>query len=96
MEAEPAEPAAPPPSEEPEAPKPEPPEPAKPKPRRKKATVLEPAQQEPPRAKRQNQRTATPPALLVDQTFWAGLLATQKARKREHRQQTLSNFRIFS
>ena len=94
---EPAEPVAPPPSEEPEAPKPEAPEPAKPKPRKKKATIRDdPVLQEPPsRPKRQNQRTSTPPALVVDQTFWAGLLATEKARKREARQQTLSNFRIF-
>ena len=101
---EPAEPVAPPPSEEPEttepeAPKPEAPKPEapKPKPRKKKATIREdPILQEPAtRAKRQNQRTSTPPALLVDQTFWAGLLATEKARKREARQQTLSNFRIF-
>jgi len=96
---EPAEPVAPPPSEEPEPPKPaEPeapkPEDPKPKPRKKKATIRE-EPQEPARAKRQNQRTSTPPALLVDQTFWAGLLATEKARKREARQQTLSNFRIF-
>jgi len=95
---EPTEPVAPPPSEEPEPPKPaEPeapkPETPKPKPRKKKVTIREP--QEPVRAKRQNQRTSTPPALVVDQTFWAGLLATEKARKREARQQALSNFRIF-
>ena len=94
---EPTEPVAPPPSEEPEPPKPaepEAPKSEKPKPRKKKATIRE-EPQEPARAKRQNQRTSTPPALLVDQTFWAGLLATEKARKREARQQTLSNFRIF-
>ena len=93
--------------EAPEAPEPEPvappeePEPAKPpepkpKPRKKKETIRDPVLQElPSRAKRQNQRVATPPALVVDQTFWTGLLATQKARGREARQEKLSNFRIF-
>jgi len=95
--AEPTEPAEPAEPADPTQPT-EPAEPAtpKPKPRKKKTTIRDPAQQEPPtRAKRQNQRVITPPSLVVEQTFWTGLLATQKARKREARQQTLSNFRIF-
>jgi len=72
-----------------------PPQPApKPKPRKKKAR--DPVPQELPQApKRTNRRVATPPSLVVDQAFWSGLLATQKARGREARQEKLSSFRIF-
>ena len=106
MEVEAAEPAPPPepvsqPVPEAEVPAPEPPAPeppapeARPKTRKKKTVRESPATPEAPRVKRQNPRTQTPPSIVVDQAFWAGLLATQKAMKREARQETLSNFRIF-
>ena len=44
--------------------------------------------------KRVNNRTATPPSIVVDQAFWSGLLATHRAMKREGRTQRYSNFAI--
>ena len=90
--AEPPVPAEPPVSQA--APEAEPPA-ARPKTRKKKTVRESPATPEAPRVKRQDPRTQTPPSIVVDQAFWAGLLATQKAMKREARQETLSNFRIF-
>ena len=51
---------------------------------------------EPPvrEAKRPNRRMQTPPSIVVDQNFWSGLLATQRAMRREAKAHRFSNLAI--
>ena len=95
---EPAEPQQPPPPQEP-TPVAEPPAQATaapPKPKRKPRKQKPEDPQEPPvpEPKRLNNRAATPPGILVDQTFWSGLAATHRAMKREEKSRRYSNFAI--
>ena len=83
---------------EPTPPAPPVPTPPKRKQRRPRVTVATagPQPQEVPsrESKRPNLRTQTPPSIVVDQNFWSGLLATQRALKREAKVQRFSNLSI--
>lgn len=95
---DPAEATEPPPAEGPPAEPPQPEEPpvAEPVPKRRqrkpRPAVVTDAQ--PREAKRPNRRVQTPPSIAVDHNFWSGLLATQRALRRESKTQRYSNLAI--
>jgi len=78
-----------------EPPVPTPPKRKQRRPRVTVATADSQPQEVPSREpKRPNRRTQTPPSIVVDQNFWSGLLATQRALKREAKVQRFSNLSI--